>query len=298
MSEEQQTTTGGSPIPPHLVRARPGDVSLGRSLALVRYLREHCAWDARQTPSSLRPYLLEEAHEVADAIRIGDDPELARELGDLLLNVAFQVVLAEERESFDASSVVAGLEEKMRERHPHVYGDDEQAPDWEQLKARQRESGGAGEGADAGPSDPFDGLPVGLEPLSRALRMQDRAAALNFDWPGVAGAVAKLREEIGELDELLGSADRGRGPAEPDREEPGRPSDAVEDELGDLLFSAVNVCRLAGVHPTTALERAAAKFAARFRRLLEFAARDGLEPRQATLPELDRLWEEVKAEGR
>ena len=123
----------------HMERSRPEDASLGRSLALVRYLRDHCEWDARQTPGSLRPYLLEEAHEVADAVLAGKDDDLRRELGDLLLNVAFQVVLAEERGAFDAAGVVAGMEDKMRERHPHVYGDAEEAPDWEQMKAAKRE---------------------------------------------------------------------------------------------------------------------------------------------------------------
>jgi len=274
----------------HMERARPGDATLGRSLALVRYLRDHCEWDGRQTPDSLRPYLLEEAHEVADAILSGRDHELSRELGDLLLNVAFQIVLGEERGSFDASAVVAGLEDKMRERHPHVYGDAEEAPDWEQLKAAQRDRAAGGEGEGLGlPSDPFDGLPTNLEPLSRALRMQDRAAGLNFDWPNVWGALEKLDEELRELRESLEVS------AEPVTDRVPDVHARVEDELGDILFAAVNVARLAGVHPTTALERSAAKFASRFRGVLELAHREGLDPRKASLQELDELWERVKA---
>ena len=287
MSPEQQIPGPDGARAEHLERSRPADATLGRSLALVRYLRDHCDWDARQTPASLRPYLLEEAHEVADAVLAGCDGELCRELGDLLLNVAFQIVLAEERGAFDTAAVVSGMERKMRERHPHVYGDAEEPPDWERMKAAQRDRDRAGSDS----VDPFDGLPAGLEPLSRSLRMQDRAAGLNFDWPDVWGALEKLEEEVQELRESLMTA----------RSEPaGIPRDAdpeVEDELGDLLFAAVNVARLAGIHPTTALERSAAKFGGRFRALLELADQEGLDPRRASLEELDRLWERVKAAG-
>jgi MazG family protein len=292
MSPEQRIPGPSKAEAEHMERARPGDASLGRSLALVRHLRDHCEWDARQTPDSLRPYLLEEAHEVADAILSGRDRELSRELGDLLLNVAFQVVLGEERGTFDASSVVAGLEDKMRERHPHVYGDAEEAPDWEQMKAAQRDRAAGGESEESGPpSDPFDGLPAGLEPLSRALRMQDRAAGLNFDWPNVWGALEKLDEELRELRESLEES------AQPVTDRVHEVDPRVEDELGDILFAAVNVARLAGVHPTTALERSAAKFASRFRGVLELAHREGLDPRKASLQELDELWKRVKAAG-
>ena len=290
MSPEQQIPSPEGAGVEHMQRSLPGDVTLGRSLALVRYLREHCEWDARQTPGSLRPYLLEEAHEVADAVLSGQDDELRRELGDLLLNVSFQIVLAEERGAFDASDVVTGMEDKMRDRHPHVYGDAEEAPDWERMKAEQRERDRTDSTIVNQPADPFDGLPAGLEPLSRSLRMQDRAAGLNFDWADVWGAVEKLEEELGEVRESLrvseaaGTDDRSLDPR-------------VEDELGDLLFAAVNVARLAGVHPTTALERSAAKFAGRFRALLELAAEDGLDPRESSLEELDVLWERVKAAG-
>jgi len=291
MSPEQQIPGPDGADVEHMERSLPGDGSLGRSLALVRYLRDHCDWDARQTPDSLRPYLLEEAHEVADAILAGRDDELERELGDLLLNVAFQVVLAEERGAFDATTVVSGMEGKMRERHPHVYGDAEEAPDWERMKAEQRERDRAASGATDSGADPFDGLPAGLEPLSRSLRMQHRAAGLNFDWPNVWGALEKLEEELLELRETLETAE-SRETAIDQSADP-----RVEDELGDLLFAAVNVGRLAGVHPTMALERSAAKFAGRFRALLTLADVEGLDPRQASLQDLDELWERVKAAG-
>ena len=292
MSDEQQNPSHDRP---HLERSSPDDKALGRSLAVVRYLRDHCEWDARQTPTTLRPYLLEEAHEVADAIAGGDDAALARELGDLLLNVAFQIALGEERGAFDAEDVVSALEAKMRERHPHVYGDAAEAPDWERMKALQRKrsgdhpSGDDTSGVDTA-RDPFDGLPSGLEPLSRALRMQDRAAGLNFDWPDVSGALGKLEEEVAELRELL---DERRTTIGSDHDMDGR----VEEELGDLLFAAVNVARLLDLHPTTALERASAKFAARFRSVLDKAARSGIDPADATLEQLDGLWDVVKAES-
>lgn len=281
MSGEQQDPTHPATAP-HLARTAATDAALGRSLALVRFLRERCPWDAKQTPSTLQPYLLEEAHEVADAIRDGDDPELARELGDLLLNVAFQIVLAEERGGFDAAGVVEALETKMRDRHPHVYGDAAEAPDWEELKARDRADRAEAERE----VDPFDGIASGLEPLSRALRLQDRAAALNFDWPDVTGALEKLREETEELRSALELGAREGRPEMADR---------IEDEMGDLLFAAVNVARLADLHPSTALERASAKFAARFRALLALARERRIEPAESSLETLDALWNEVKA---
>jgi ATP diphosphatase len=292
MSTEQQNPASNEELPAHVERARSGDAILGRSLALVRYLRDRCEWDARQTPASLRPYLLEEAHEVADAILARDETDLARELGDLLLNVAFQIVLGEERRAFDAEIVVGALEMKMRDRHPHVYGDAEQAPDWESLKAGERRVPG-GDTDTGARDDPFDGLPAGLEPLSRALRMQDRAAGLNFDWPDVRGALEKLEEEVRELGELLGGY---TSLEENQRAGHGR-VERVEEELGDLLFAAVNVARLLDLHPSTALERAAAKFASRFRSVLEMARRQGIDPREATLEQLDSLWGVVKSEG-
>ncbi len=318
----------------HLSFAGAGDETLGRALALVRLLRERCPWDARQTPESLRPYLLEEAHETAEAIGAGGEDELATELGDLLLNLAFQVVLAEERGSFTAGNVVARLEEKMRRRHPHVYGTAEEPPDWEALKAREREAGESAidreeAGSDSptvevsASADPFAGVPETLEPLARGFRLQQRAAAYGFDWEDVAGPLAKVREELGELEEELDTRARterggtppppavgevgpgrpeaasaaGEGPSEPDAggRLPGPPDPRLEEEVGDLLFAAVNLARRAGVHPSNALVAANRKFAGRFRRLLALAAARGIDPDAATLGELDRLWDEVKA---
>ncbi|MEE9208221.1 MAG: MazG nucleotide pyrophosphohydrolase domain-containing protein, partial [Gemmatimonadota bacterium] len=198
MSSEQQIPQSSAGPAPHSDVAQPQDESLGRALALVRFLRSACEWDASQTHLSLRPYLVEEAQEVAQAILRGSDDDLRGELGDLLLNVAFQVVLAEERGAFTSSDVVESLEGKMRRRHPHLYGDASSNHGWDRLKAteRRREKAAAASTSHASdsldPLDPFDGLPPELESLNRAFRLQDRAAALRFDWPDPSGPAAKL----------------------------------------------------------------------------------------------------------
>jgi ATP diphosphatase len=239
---------------------------LDRALDLVRFLRQHCPWDAAQTPRSLTPYLLEEAHEVADAIAEQNDAELAAELGDLLLNVAFQIVLAEERAAFTAEDVVHRLEEKMERRHPHIFGGAQE--DWETLKARER---GANRSLLAG-------LARGLDPLSRAHRIQERVSTVGFDWPDARGALEKVAEELDEVREALESA----------------PQPQLEEELGDLLFSVVNLARLAGVHAMHALQRANQKFISRFQALERLAEEQGVDLTQASLEELDRLWDQVK----
>lgn len=279
MNEEQQISIDEFDAQDHSSRASAADATLGRSLALVRFLRERCPWDAKQTPESLLPYLLEEAHEVVDAVRKSDDAELPGELGDLLLNVAFQIVLAEERQAFEAEDVVTALEEKMRDRHPHVYGDADEAPDWEGMKAKQRAA------ATDGHTEPFAGIAEGIEPLSRAIRVQERAAGVGFDWPDVSGAFEKLREEMDELEPLLA--------ADADAE---KLKERLAEEAGDVLFSAVNVCRLAGLHPMTVLEDATDKFTDRFRRLAVRAQQEGVVIEQSSLETLDRLWDAVKAE--
>ncbi|MFQ5888471.1 MAG: nucleoside triphosphate pyrophosphohydrolase [Gemmatimonadota bacterium] len=283
MCAEQQAfrPSGGAP---RAGSDRAGDAALGRSLALVRFLRARCQWDAKQTPETLRPYLLEEAHEVAEAIRKGDEDELLRELGDLLLNVAFQIVLAEERGAFEADAVVSVLERKMRERHPHVYGEGTEPREWEALKAQERRGR---------TQDPFAGVPNALEALSRAARFQERAAALNFDWPEASGALEKLREETEELERLLAAAAGATDPPDGSHAESSR---ETLEEVGDLLFTAVNVARLAGVHPSVALERATDKFARRFRRVVELARESGIDPAETSLETLDALWERTKME--
>jgi MazG family protein len=261
------------------------DEALGRALALVRFLRDRCPWDAKQTPRTLRPYLLEEAHETAEAIETGDDRALEAELGDLLLNVAFQIVLAEERAAFDAEGVVSTLEQKMIARHPHVYGDATEPPDWETLKAAERAAGGDESVSDRPATDPFEGLSTALDPLSRAARVQERMAGIGFDWDSLEGPLAKVREETAELEEVADtSAKRRIGEADA----------AVEDEVGDLLFAVVNAARIAGAHPANALLSAITKFETRCRGMLELAEHRGVDWRTAGLEALDELWDEVK----
>lgn len=241
---------------------------LDRALPLVRFLRANCPWDAAQTPVSLTPYLLEESLELAEAILdSAEDDQLRSEIGDLLLNIAFQIVLAEERGAFDAHDVVTTLEAKMRRRHPHLYGDAPERPHWETEKANERES-----------EDVFAGLAHRLDPLSRAQRLQDRAAGVGFDWHHARDAFQKVQEEVDEVAAHLGSEDR----------------DALELELGDLFFAVVNVARLSGLHAATALRLANRKFEARFARLTQLAQERGLAMEEASLAELDRLWEEIK----
>lgn len=247
-------------------RTAPG--SLDRALALVRFLRGNCPWDAAQTPRSLVPHLLEEAHEVVGAIQADDSDALRGELGDLLLNLAFQVVLAEEAGVFDADGVTKAIEEKMARRHPHLYGRGEQE-EWAALKARERAEG----------EKVLDGVAPGLDPLTLAHRMQDRVAGVGFDWDDHRGALAKVEEELLEVAQAI------------DHES----ADAVEEELGDLLFAVVNLVRLAGSHPVNALDRANRKFHRRFAALEDLAAERGVELGSASLEELDVLWDAIKA---
>ena len=245
---------------------------LDRALALVRLLRAHCPWDAEQTASSLVPHLLEETHEVVDAIHTGDASALEGELGDLLLNLAFQIVVAEEAGELTAVSVTDRLIDKVVRRHPHLFAGGE-AQSWEALKARERH-GRADDGGVLG------GLAKGLDPLTRAHRIQERVTGVGFDWSDYQGALAKVAEELEEVREELA----GRGERSAEREE----------ELGDLLFAVVNLVRLAGHHPTTALAAANGKFERRFRRLEELAQERGIVLEEAGLEKLDELWDELK----
>ena len=247
--------------------------SLEDTLALMRDLRARCDWDAAQTHQSLRPYLIEEAHEVDDALREGNDVMLREELGDLLFQVLFHSVIAEERGAFDVRDVAGALLAKMHTRHPHLYGDGEAVP-WERQKALTRTS-------------LADGLPVDLPALHRAHRLQDRAAGVGFDWADVAGPLAKVREEVEEVAAEITSPDADAA----------RAHDRLESELGDLLFSVVNLCRKANVHASIAMDRANQKFVRRFTAVERLAAERGVHVGTATLAELDAIWDDVKRAG-
>ena len=258
--------------------------TLEDALALMRDLRARCEWDRAQTHDSLRPYLLEEAHELDDALREGDERQMREELGDVLLQVLFHSVVAEERGAFDAHDVAHALVTKMRARHPHLYpppGEDAptERPGWEALKARKRRA-------------IDEGLPEALPSLHRAHRLQDRAAGVGFDWPDVAGPLEKVEEELREVRAELAAApppQLAHGLLVSDARHA-----ALEAELGDLLFAVVNVCRKAGVHASLALDKANAKFAARFGAVERLAAERGIDVNTAGLEALDRLWDEVK----
>lgn len=247
---------------------------MDRAVELVRFLRVECPWDRKQTSETLVPHLLEEAHEVVDAIREGHDDDLEGELGDLLLNLSFQIVLGEERKAFTAASVMERLEKKMWERHPHLFGLGERE-DWEVLKARERLKKSGEEDASV-----LAGIPTGLDPLHKAHRIQDRASGVGFDWADATGALEKVQEEIGEVREALTHE--------------GLPG--LEEELGDLLFAVVNLVRRAGSHSATALESANRKFTRRFERLETMAAERDIAIPDATLEVLDAIWDEVKIE--
>jgi nucleoside triphosphate diphosphatase len=251
------------------MQEKPG---LDETLKLMKDLRRRCEWDAAQTHESLRPYLLEEAYEVDDAIRSGNDPLLREELGDLLLQVLFHSVVAEERGAFDFGDVAEGFLRKMKSRHPHLYEGGERQS-WEGMKAKKRES-------------LVDGLPSDLPSLHRAFRLQDRAAGVGFDWPDAGGAAEKVDEELAEVREEL-----ARG-AEPSPH--GVPDERLEEELGDLLFAVVNLSRKLGVHPSLALDKANVKFASRFQGIERLARERGIDVRTAGLEVLDALWDEVK----
>ena len=243
--------------------------TLEDTLALMKDLRTRCEWDAQQTHESLRPYLIEEAAELEEALRIGADGSIREELGDVLLQVLFHCVVAEERGAFDAGDVAAGLIAKMRARHPHLYAGGEREP-WERMKARKR-------------SSIEEGLPPGLPSLHRAFRLQDRAAGVGFDWPGVDGPLQKVTEELDEV--------RAHLPA--DGAEATRQAE-LETELGDLLFAAVNLCRKCNVHPALALDRANAKFVRRWTAIERLAGERGIDVPGAGLEVLDGMWDEVK----
>lgn len=272
MSASSQDDPPVAPAPP-----TAGDGLLEDVLELVRYLRRRCPWDAAQTPRSLLPYLLEEAHEVAHRVEDDDDDALAGELGDLLLHVAFQMVLAEERAAFEPLHVVRELDDKMRRRHPHLFGLGPER-DWEEIKAAERAASAA---PDEGEPSLLHGLAPGLDALSRAHRIQDRVAAVGFDWEDALGAFDKVAEEMDEVRVLLEDADP--------------PVNALEEELGDLLFAAVNLARLSGVHGGLALASANRKFTRRFQALERLARERDVALDQASLDELDGLWGEVKA---
>lgn len=271
----------------------PAGTDLGPLLAVMARLRspDGCPWDRQQTHESLKPYLIEEAYELLDAIDAGDDAALIEELGDVLLQVVFHVTIAAETGRFTMQDVVDGLTAKLIRRHPHVFGDAEakDAADvarlWAQIKQREAAPGGA---EPPGVRSLLDGLAKGLPALMEAEKLQRRAARVGFEWDDVDGAWQKVREELDELQEAVSR--HGQDPSAPARAE-------LEEELGDVLFALVNVARYVQVDPEQSLRAANAKFRRRFRYIEARAAELGKDLSEMSLAEMDALWDEAKENG-
>jgi ATP diphosphatase len=247
-----------------------------------------CVWDLEQTFATIAPHTVEEAYEVADAIGQSDMAALCDELGDLLLQVVFHAQMASEAGLFDFNDVATTICDKMIRRHPHVFGDAEVASSaaqtraWEAHKAEERRRKASANGDDAPPSA-LDGVILALPALTRAIKVQRRAARVGFDWSEAVHVIDKIREEA---DELVHEIDAGA------------PSARLDDEVGDLLFACANLARKLDVDPEGALRRGTAKFERRFRRVEALLADAGKAPETSSLDEMESLWSQAKAEER
>jgi len=248
-----------------------------RFLEVIAKLRDPdggCPWDLKQTHDSIRPYLLEEAYELLEAIEAGDDKELTTELGDVLLQVALHAQIAADRDAFSITEVVTTVTEKMIRRHPHVFGEtqvkdaEEVLKNWEQIKQDEKQKQ---------ESSVLDGVPKAMPALIRASRIGHKASKWNFDWDNAEGVLAKLKEELKELEEELQSGDHQR----------------MEAELGDLLFAASQLARRLELSPEDALHRATERFSSRFRQMERIQPGPWDELEEA---ELEALWQRAKAE--
>jgi len=245
-------------------------------MALLRDPDSGCPWDVAQTFATIAPYTIEEAYEVADAIAREDIGDLRAELGDLLLQVVFHSRMAEEKGHFDFDDVAGTIHAKMLRRHPHVFGSDgereagAQAEGWEEIKARER--------AEAGDGSALAGVATAMPALMRAQKLGIRAGAVGFDWSDRAGVLAKIHEEMDELEEAVGTRD----------------SDEIESEFGDLLFAVVNLARHLDIDPEHALRRANYKFEARFREMERTVGEQGRSLKGMALADLEHEWRQAK----
>jgi tetrapyrrole methylase family protein/MazG family protein len=264
------------------VTEKPDGSLFDRLVEIMATLRspDGCPWDRAQDSTSLKPYLLEEAYEVLEAIEEGTPAKLKDELGDLLLQVIFHAQLAHERGDFDAYDILAGTIAKMTRRHPHVFGSaaastpKEALQNWEEIKRQEK--------AAMQVTSVLDGVPRQLPSLLRAQRLQDKASRVGFDWPHVEQVWGKLFEELQELRAVMGQEDRAR----------------IEEEFGDVLFAFVNVARFLEINPDEALHNTSVKFIRRFQFIERELTRQGRTPKQATLAEMDALWEQAKQQER
>jgi MazG family protein len=244
-----------------------------RLVSIMQRLRRECPWDRKQTPQTLRQYILEEAYETVEAIDNENWAELKKELGDLMLQIVFQAEIAQEKNLFILEDVIRNINDKLIRRHPHVFStvkaDDEYQVknNWEQIKISEEKR-----------ESLLEGVPRNLSGLLRAQRIQDKAANIGFDWPEVHGVVEKVKEEISELEKAL----HDKNPEE------------LENELGDLLFSLVNLARFQKLSAEDALRRTINKFISRFQYIEKKLAEQNKTVYQSSLDEMDRLWEEAK----
>lgn len=256
-------------------------------MARLRDPQGGCPWDIEQTFQSIVPHTIEEAYEVADAIESEDWDAIPDEIGDLLFQVVFYAQLAKEQGRFDFSGIADRIAEKMIFRHPHVFGAERtpesaeaQVTAWEALKAEERMAKGPPEPGASGPKSALDGVARGLPALTRALKLQKRAARVGFDWDDAAGALEKLDEETAEVRAEMATGN-----------DPG----LLEDEIGDLLFTCVNLARKLGVDPEQALRHGSSKFERRFRTLEDSLHAEGKTVGETPLADLDRRWNAAKA---
>jgi len=277
MSAASEHTSTGWSDPVGNVRESPIAELLG-IMARLRDPNGGCAWDLEQTFATIAPYTVEEAYEVADAIRRGSMADLAEELGDLLLQVVFHAQMAREAGAFDFDDVARGVNAKMIRRHPHVFGDAEvrtaaeQTAAWEEIKAAERS------GKAKGAMGLLDDIAATLPALTRAAKLSRRAARVGFAWPDIRSVLAKLHEEVSELEAEIAAGDR----------------DAARSELGDVLFVCANIARELDVDPEDALRETNAKFTRRFGHIERALAARGSSPEQSNLAEMDVLWNEAK----
>jgi ATP diphosphatase len=261
---------------------------IGRLLELMAALRTPgtgCPWDLEQTFATIAPYTIEEAYEVADAIARGDLDDLRDELGDLLLQVVFHARMAEERGAFDFGDVVQAITAKLVRRHPHVFGEagglsiDAVNTLWDRIKAEEKSARATVASAHQRAGGALDGVPSGLPSLLRAFKLQAKASTVGFDWNDPLAVLAKIREEADEIEQAVRAGQRDR----------------VASEIGDLMFAVVNLARHIKADPDSALRTTNLKFERRFAAIEAALAAQGKSPRDATLAEMDALWDAAKA---
>lgn len=249
--------------------------AFGELLCVIEKLREGCPWDRKQTMESLRPLSIEEIYELGDAVLENDLPEVKKELGDLLMHMVFYAQIGEEKGEFDIADVLEAICEKLKYRHPHIYGDvkvkdaQEVLQNWEQLKLKEK----------GRKHEVLEGVPVSLPALVKAYRIQDKVRGVGFDWKQKEDVWEKVKEELGEFEEEVKRENQ----------------ENMEQEFGDFLFSVINAARLYGINPENALEKTNQKFIRRFSYVEEQARLQERKLQEMTLEEMDALWCEAKA---